>query len=152
MVTNNGFEEQLRKLISEAQDELNKANEEFTALENRKSTLTDDIQSYEHTLRNYLKRTGKEEKGESSANWTEILQGCDTHKQRLVAIAEHNNNTLRFNPAVDILYNGNYIKSKARGNAYVQLYGVVEDMVEKGLLKKTGRGTYKLIKPADRLF
>jgi ABC-type transporter Mla subunit MlaD len=152
MVTNNGFEEQLRKLISEAQDELNKTSEELAALENRKSTLTDDIQSYEHTLRNYLKRTGKEEKGEASTNWAEILHGFDTHKQRLVAIAEHDNNTLRFNSAVDILYNGNYIKSKARANAYVQLYGVVEGMVDKGLLKKTRRGIYKLIKPADRLF
>jgi predicted nuclease with TOPRIM domain len=153
MVTNNGFEEQLRKFISEAQDELNRTNEELTSLENKKSILTDDIQSYEHTLRNYLKRIGKEEEeAKSSASWDDILKGLTTHKQRLAAIAEHNNNILRFNMAVNILYNGNYVKSKSRSNAYVQLYNVVNDMVDKGQLKRTRKGMYKLIKPAGRLF
>lgn len=152
MVTNNGFEEQIRKLISEAQDELNVITEKITNLQDRKSFLTDDIQSYEHTLNRYLYRTGKEKEQTSSTDWFEILRGYNTHKQRLAAIAEHNDNTLRFNSAVDILYNGNYIKSKSRSNAYVQLYNVVIDMVDKGQLKKTRRGIYKLIKPADRLF
>jgi len=152
MVTNNGFEEQLRKLISEVQDELNRTSEELTILENKKASLTDDLQSYEHTLDGYLRRAGKDKETETSTNWDEILRGYNTHKQRLTAIAEHNNNSLRFNSAVDILYNGNYIKSKSRANAYVQLYSVVVDMVDKGQLKKTRKGMYKLIKPAGRLF
>jgi len=153
MVTNNSFEEQLRKLISEAQDELNKADEQLKAVENKKLALSDELQSYEHSLHSYLRRTGKgmEEKS-STKNWDEILRNYNTHKERLTAIAEHNNNTLGFNSAVDILYNGKYIKSKSRANAYVQLYNVVLDMVEKEILKKTRRGMYKLIKPTGRLF
>jgi predicted nuclease with TOPRIM domain len=150
-MTNNGFEEQLRKLISEAQDEINKVEEQLVSLNNMKLALGDELQSYEHSLQSYLRRTGKEKEEKVSTDWTGILGSYNTHKERLIAIAEHNNNTLRFNKAVDILYNGKYISSKSRANAYVQLYSVVMDMVDKGILRKTKRGIYKLIQPSGRL-
>jgi predicted nuclease with TOPRIM domain len=150
MVIDRGFEEQLRKLISETQDELNKVDEQLKSFENMKMALSDELQSYEHSLHSYLRRTGKEKEEKAPTDWMRILGSYNTHKERLLAIAEHNNNTLRFNSAVDILYNGKYIKSKSRSNAYVQLYNIVVDMVDDGLLKKTRRGMYKLIKPTSR--
>jgi septal ring factor EnvC (AmiA/AmiB activator) len=152
MVTNNGFEEQLRKLISETQDEINKVEEQLKNYENKRLALNEELQSFEHSLHSYLRRTGKEKEEKSPTDWIGILGSYNTHKERLLAIAEHNNNTLRFNSAVDILYNNKYTKSKSRANAYVQLYNVVVDMVDDGLLKKTRRGIYKLIKPTGRLF
>jgi flagellar biosynthesis chaperone FliJ len=151
MVINNNFEEQLRKLISEAQDELNKTDEQLKSMENKKLALTDELQSYEHSLHSYLRRAGKETEEKSSTSWDEILRNCQTHKQRLMAIAEHNKGILKLNSAVDILYNGKYIQSKSRSNAYVQLYNIITDMIDKGQLKKTGRARYKAIQTGKLL-
>lgn len=145
MVSNNIFEEQLRKLISETQDELNAIDAQLKSLESRRFTLTKELQSYETSLRGYLRRSGKEQGEEQPPDWDKLLKRCRNHKGRLLIIAKHSGSELRFNSAVDILYNGKFIKSKSRANAYVQLYGIVTDMVDKGILKKTERGIYRLV-------
>ena len=152
MLNSNDFEAQLRKLISETQDELNKTNEQLKAIEEKRTSLNDELQSYEYSLHSYLKRIGKEDNQKASSNWDEILKHCKTHKERILTIAEHNNDTIKFNSMVDIIYNGKHIQSKSRANAYVLLYGIVQEMVDKGLLKKTKKATYKLVRPAGQLF
>ena len=144
MVINHNFEEQLRKLVSETQDELNEVDTEIKALENRRLALAEELHSYETALRGYQRRIGGEKDEEQPADWDEILKNTQTHKQRLLAIAEHSGGELKLSPTVDILYNGKYIKSKSRSNAYVQLYNIMMDMVDKGELEKIGRARYKL--------
>lgn len=151
MVINNGFEEQLRKLISETQDELNKIEAEIKDLTDKKNRLSEELQAYDFSLHNYLKRVGKLTDEAKPLDWSDLLKGLRTHKERLLAIARHNKGELKFNTAVDILYNGNYIKSRARQNAYVQLYQIVMDMVDKGELIKIAPGAYKLGK-REKLF
>ena len=151
MVINNGFEEQLRKLISETQDELNEINNQIKNLEERKAILFEELNSYEVSLQGYLRRAGKKIEEAEPSDWREILKGLQTHKQRLLAIARHNEGKLKLNSAVDIIYNGNYIKSKKRHNAYVQLYQIVMDMVDKGELVKIEPGMFGLGK-RDKLF
>ena len=142
MVINHGFEEQLRKLISETQDELYEVDAQFKSLESRRLALAEELHSYENSLRGYLKRIGKEEA--QPLDWDKLLKNRRTHKQRLVTIAEHSGGELRLNAATDILYSGKYIKSKSRANAYVQLYNIMMSMIDKGELEKVGRARYKL--------
>ena len=144
MVVNHSFEEQLRKLISETQDELNKIDEQLKSLEKQRLELAEELHSYEYSLRGYLRRIGKEKEEGEPLDWDKLLKNRKTHKQRLLTIAEHSSGELRFSPAVDILYNGKYISSRSRSNAYVQLYNIVMDMVDRGELEKIDRGRYKL--------
>jgi DNA repair exonuclease SbcCD ATPase subunit len=144
MVNNHMFEEQLRKLISDTQDELNGVDAQLKSLENRRLTLVEELQSYEASLRGYLKRSGREKEEEQPPDWGRVLKKCRSHKERLLAIAKRSGGELKFNSAVDILYNGKYIKSKSRANAYVQLYSIITNMVDTGKFEKIGRGRYKL--------
>lgn len=148
MVINHSFEEQLRKLISETQDELNEVDRRVKDLENQRSALAEELHSYEQSLRGYLKRIGQEEEGWQPPDWERLLVKCRTHKERLLKIAEHSRGELNFNPAVDIIYTGKYIKSKSRSNAYVQLYNNVADLVDKGELERVSPGKYKLTRHA----
>lgn len=144
-MNNHTFEEQIRKLISETQDELNKIDEQLKSLEKQRLDLAEELHSYEHSLRGYLRRSGKEEEEEGEpTDWEKLLKNRKTHKQRLITIAQNSGGELRLSPAVDILYNGKYIKSKSRANAYVQLYNVIMNMIDKGEMEKTGRARYKL--------
>ncbi|MFC1917516.1 hypothetical protein ACFLXH_02560 [Chloroflexota bacterium] len=142
MVINNSFEEQLRKLLSETQDELNKINTQIKNLEERKDALSEELRSYDFSLHSYLKRVGKQVEESKPSDWAEILKGLQTHKQRLLAIAQHNEGKLKLNSAVDIIYNGNYIRSRTRHNAYVQLYQIAMDMVDKKELVKIEPGMF----------
>jgi hypothetical protein len=146
MVNNLTFEEQLRKLISATQDELNGIDEQMKSLASRRTVLTEELQSYEVSLRGYLKRSGKEQKEEGPPDWGKLLGRCRTHKDRLKIIAKRGGGELKFNSAVDILYNGKFITSKSRANAYTQLYGIVTDMVERGILERAERGIYRLVR------
>jgi predicted nuclease with TOPRIM domain len=151
MVINHGFEEQLRKLISETQDELNKVETQLKSIESRRVGLAEELHSYEQTLRSYLKRVTGEAEETQPVNWEDLLRNYHTHKQRLIKIAEQSNGELKLNLAVDILYNGKYIKSKSRSNAYVQLYNIMMDMIGKGELEKIGRARYKLTQRSQLL-
>jgi septal ring factor EnvC (AmiA/AmiB activator) len=144
MVINNGFEEQLRKLISKARDELNQKDEELKSLENSRKALDEELQSYENSLHNYLKRIGKAQEEEQPLDWDKLLKDCHTHRQRLLTIAKHSDDELRLSVVTDILYSGKYIKSKSRANAYVQLYNVIMNMVDTRVLEKIGRGRYRI--------
>lgn len=144
MIINHSFEEQLRKLISEAQDELSEIDTQLKSLQDHRLGIAEELHSYEYTLRGYLKRIGKESEEQKPVNWDELLKHRKTHKQRLITIAENSGGEIRLSPATDILYNGKYIKSKARANAYIQLYNIIMDMVDKGELEKIGRARYKL--------
>jgi septal ring factor EnvC (AmiA/AmiB activator) len=144
MVSNHTFEEQLRKLISETQDELNGVHAQLQSLEERRLALAEELKSYEASLRGYLKRIGKEQKEEQPPDWNRLFKKCRSHKDRLLAIAKHSGRELKFNSAVDILYNGEFIKSKSRANAYTQLYAIVTDMVDNKILERAERGIYRI--------
>jgi predicted nuclease with TOPRIM domain len=151
MVNNHIFEEQIRKLISETQDELNKIEEQLKSLEKQRSDLAEELHSYEQSLHGYLRRSGREVGQEESPDWDKLFKNRKTHKQRLITIAQHNGGELRLTPAVDILYNGQYIKSKSRANAYIQLYTIVMHMIDKGEMEKIGRARYRLTRQGELL-
>ena len=151
MVINNGFEEQLRKMISETQDELNIVESQIKILQERKDTLTKELYSFNFALHSYLKRAGKQTEESEQIDWHDVLKGLQTHKQRLLAIARQNGGRLKLNSAVDILYNGEYIKSRKRQNAYTQLYQIVMDMIDKKELVKIEPGLFGIGK-SEKLF
>jgi hypothetical protein len=143
MVTNHSFEEQLRKLISEAQDKLHDIELQIENLNKDKNVSLEGLQAYEITLRNYLREIGQEPEQEL-VNWDNILSQCKTHRDRLIVIAEHYNGILKQNQATDILYNGKFINSHSRSNAYLIIYGTLNSMVDKKEFEKVDRGTYRL--------
>lgn len=144
MVINHSFEDQLRKLISETQDELIEVDGRIKDLGNQRTSLAEELHSYEQSLRGYLKRIGQDEEGWQPPDWGKLLVECHTHKERLLKIAEHSRGELNLSPAVDILYTGKYVKAKSRHNAYIQIYSNVMDLVDRRELEKVSRGKYKL--------
>ena len=144
MISNSNFEEQLRKLIAEAKDELNKIDNQIRNLEVQKAPLSEELRSYESSLRSYLIRVGKQIEEVKPIDWNKLFKRLKTHKQRLLVIAKNNNGELKINLAVDILYKGKYIKSKNKHNAYVQIYQIVMEMVDKKELEKTAPGTFRI--------
>lgn len=145
MINNDNFEEQLRRLIAETKDELNKIDIQINKLAVQKIPLSEELESYRSSLSSYLKRVGKQVEEEKPIDWDKLFKRVKTHKQRLLIIARYNNGELKINKAVDILYKGKYIKSKNKHNAYVQIYQIVMEMVDKKLFEKTDPGTFKLI-------
>jgi hypothetical protein len=147
------FEAHIGRMITETKKELD-YNESMTSqLKHRRTELADALRSYETTLNNYLKQTGKEPlvKTVADANpekidWGGVLKIIGPHRLNLIRIAEQMGGELKFGAAVNILYDNHYMKSKSRSNAYVQLYNVVKDMVKKGELEKIGQATYRLVK------
>jgi hypothetical protein len=143
MVINYSFEEQLKRLISESQDKLHSLELKMKALENEKTSILEALQAFEITLKNYLQHSGQEPE-QKPVDWDNILSKCKVHRDRLIAIAEHNNGELKLNQATDILYSGKFIKSHDRSNAYIIIYTLLNEMVDKGIFEKTGRGVYRL--------
>lgn len=139
---NHGFEEQLRKLVSKAKDELHAIDSQLKAVEKRRLELAEELQSYEVSLRCYLQRTGCESGG-NSEEWDALLRDCRTHRERVLAIARHNNGEIRMSPTIDILYNGKQLKSKSRTNAYVTIYHLLGLMTDQGELEKVGKARFK---------
>lgn len=140
---NHGFEEQLRKLVSEAKDELHAIDSNLKAVEKRRLELVKELQSYETSLRGYLQRAGCEPEG-GGEDWDALLKDCRTHRERVLTIARHDNGEIRMSPTIDILYNGKQLKSKSRTNAYLTIYHLLGLMTERGELEKVGKARFRL--------
>ena len=120
-----------------AQNEIDKErDEQLESLGKQRLDLAEELRSYEYSLRGYLRRSGRQVGEDALPDWDRLFRNRKTHKERLITIAQQNGGELRLTPAVDILYNGQYIKSKSRTNAYIQLYNIVMGMIDKGEMEK----------------
>jgi predicted nuclease with TOPRIM domain len=144
MVTeNHAWEEQTRRLLSEAQAELNSLEEQIFELHEKQAKLADEVDAYEMALKGYLTRTGRKEVAEH--DWINILANDKYHKDRLVTIAKHNGGKITQSKATDILFGNKLIKAKKRATAYAMVQGYLSDMAEQGLFRKLGPGEYQLL-------
>jgi hypothetical protein len=138
------FENQVRRLLSEANSELAKIDVEMKTLENRRTVLKQDIQGYESTLNSYLRRSGKQVPDQT--DWNEPLRECKTHTERLKVIAKRNGGQIKATDAADILYGGGFLKkSSNRKITYIMVQNMLARMTKKGIFEKVTPGTYKLV-------
>ena len=143
VMNNHSWEEQTRRLLSEAQSELVGLEKEISELHDRQAKLTKEIDAYETALKGYLMRTGQQEVAEY--DWKKILAHDKYHKDRLVTIAKHNGGKIGQSKATDILFGNKLIGAKKRATAYAMVQGYLTDMTEQGIFEKLGPGEYELI-------
>lgn len=143
IMNNHSYEDQTRRLLAEAQSELNNLDAEIKDIQDKRVKLAKEVNAYETALQGYLRRTGRQEGTES--NWKSILAIYDIHRDRLEAIARHSGGKIRVSQATDILYSNGFIKSKKRSNAYSMIQAYIAEMKEDGVFKKIAPGEYKLI-------
>jgi hypothetical protein len=143
MVTNDGYLEQTRRLLADAQSELGNIETQITELEERRATLIAEVQAYELAMEGYFRRLGKPETIEP--DWTDVLKSQETHKKRLVAIAREKGGRIRVSEATDILYTKHFIKAAKRATAYAMIQRFLREMAEEGKFRKIAPGKYELI-------
>ena len=142
MMNNHSYEDQTRRLLAEAQSELNTLDEEMADLQEKKVTLAREVSAYETALQGYLRRIGRQEGTES--NWKSILANYDIHRDRIKAIAKHSGGKIRVSQVTDILYSNGFIRSKKRSTAYSMIQAYIAEMTEDGVFKKIAPGEYRL--------
>ena len=144
MVTNNHtFEEQTRRLLSEAKSEQNAINEQITTLQNEAVLLAREVNAYETALQGYLRRIGKQT--DIEIDWDKLLAEKGTHKDRIKLIAEQKGGTIRVTQVTDLLYVNGFIKAKKRATAYTMVQSMLADMVKNGEFEKLSPGEYRLV-------
>jgi len=139
---NHSWEEQTRRLLSEAQSELRELQTKIDEMQDRAANLVAEIGGYEIALRGYLSRTGRQEV--AKIEWNKLLSG-QTHKEKLKTIAKQNAGRIRVSQATDILYTGRFTEAKKRATAYSMVQVYLADMTEDGIFEKVGAGEFRLI-------
>lgn len=151
MVTNNhSFEEQLQRLLAEALSELKSLEEKRGELEHEIGIIRGEARGYELALEGYRKRSGKQAIS-VQPNWRKLLESQETHKDKLVAIANVSDGIVKVSSASDLLYTLGFIKSKRRANAYRIIQTLLTRLVEENTFKKVGPGEYRLLGAQESL-
>jgi len=142
-MNNHTWEEQTRRLLSEAQSELIGLERQISDLQERQAKLAREVEAYEMALQGYLMRSGRQEVTEF--NWKKILAHDNSHKARLITIAKHNGGRVNQSTATDILYGNKLIRARKRSTAYAMVQTYLADMVKQGIFQKLGPGEYELV-------
>jgi len=141
-MTNHSWEEETRKYLSQVQSELDSVDKQIEELQQKKETLTHEVDAYQIALQSRLRRTGKEVLGTDQLR--HILSEQPNHLERLKRIAERNNGVLKVGSAADIMFNLRLIKSQTRQHAYRIVYRILLDMVEQGQFVKIAPATFRM--------
>lgn len=139
---NNSYEEQTRRLLSDAISELNTVESQIRELEGKRAKLKAESQAYELALEGYLRRTGRQLKKEP--DWYKLLRD-QTNKDRLITLAENSGGRIKASEATDLLYSRHLIKAAKRVTAYSIVQGLLIAMAKQGRFEKVGPGEYRLV-------
>lgn len=146
---NTSWEEETRRELAQIQTELNEATQTLEQAKAKVEKLSREAEAFELALQSHLRRTGKQEP--LGKNMREILLNQPNHEERIITIAEQNNGLIKVSTVTDILYGYRIIKSKSRMNAYRIVYGLLLNMVERGIFKKTGAAEFRHVGAQTRL-
>lgn len=149
VMNNHSWEEQTRRLLSEAQSEQAGLETQISELLDKQAKLAREIDAYETALKGYLMRTGQKKVAEY--DWKRILADDKYHKDRLVTIAKHSGGKIIQSKATDILFGNKLMKTKKRATAYAMVQGYLTDMAEQGIFKKLNPGEYQLLDAQQNL-
>jgi hypothetical protein len=143
VMSNNSYEEQTRRLLSEARSELNTIEAQIKELQEKAGRVAEEVGAYETALKGYLTRTGKRESIEF--DWKKLLAKEKTLTNKLIAIAKQNGGNIRQSQATNILYGNKLTGAKKRATAYAIVQGYLADMAKRGVFQKVAPGQYQLI-------
>jgi len=143
VMNNHSYEEQTRRLLSDAKSELQLVDAEISKLYEKQTMLAREVQGYEVALESYLRRTGRQVSTEF--DWTKLLANAETHRDRIKLIAEKQGGKVKVSQATDILFSKGFIKAKKRSTAYVMVQGMLSDMADNSIFERVGPGEYKLM-------
>ena len=145
VIDNHSFEEQIRRLLSEAQSELRTIDGEIDILRDKREVVSKEVSACETVLQGFLRRSGKQ----PLVDWDTLLANAKTHKDRIRIITEYYG-VVRPNQLTDVLY-PRFIKSKKRGNAYQIVIMNLAKMIDDGIIEKSDSGDYRLIGSQQKL-
>lgn len=145
VINNHSYEEQTRRLLSEARSELVTIEAQIKELQEKVVILAREVDAYETALQGFLRRSGK--RVSVDIDWKQLLTSAMTHKDRIRLIAEHSDGIVKASQATDILYTKGFINSKKRANAYQIVQTNLAKLVDDRILEKvqSRKGEYRLI-------
>jgi len=145
VINNHSYEEQTRRLLSEAKSELITVMAQIKELQEKAVILAREVDAYETALQGFLRRSGK--RVGADIDWKQLLTSAVTHKDRIKLIAEHSGGIIKASQATDILYTKGFINSKKRANAYQIVQTNLAKLVDDRILEKveSRKGMYRLI-------
>ncbi len=141
VMNNHSYEEQTRRLLSEAQSELMAIESEIAKLGEKRTKLALEVDAYDTVLQGYLRRTGKQ--GVVETDWKNLLASSKTLKDKLIMIAKQNGGRISQSQATDILYTNKLMGAKKRSTAYSIVQGYLNDMADRGIFEKTAPGKFQ---------
>ena len=140
--TNNTYDEQTQELLRQAKDDLHKIDIQMNELKKQRELLDKEVQALEMSLTIYLRRSGREPS--PGSEWAAILSNCETHNERIKAIAEHEGGEISVSEVTDILFNSGLMGAAKRNSAYVGIYNRMKQLEIKGDFKRVGTARYRL--------
>ena len=140
---NHSWEEETRKELTQVQTELKDAISQLDGAKAKVERLSHEAEAFELALQSHLRRTGRQEI--PGKNIRELLLNQRNHEERLKRLAEQNGGLIKVGIAADILYGYQIMKTKSRMNAYRIIYGILLQMVERGIFEKTGAAEFRLV-------
>ena len=145
VINNHSYEEQTRRLLSEAKSELVTMEAQIKELQGKAVILAREVDAYQTALQGFLRRSGKQVSAD--VDWRQLLAGATTHKDRIKLIAEHSGGIIKASQATDILYSKGFINSKKRANAYQIVQTNLAKLVDERILERveSRKGEYSLI-------
>ena len=149
MVTGNySWEEQTRRLLSEAQTEKNETDAALKELQEKSNELDGEIEAFKIALGAFLTRTGRQHS--TQVDWVALLKPL-THIEKIVVIAKENGGLVRQGQATDIIFNNRLSSAPKRATVYQIVKNGLDDLMAAGRLEKVSPGEYRLIGSQPKL-
>jgi len=142
VISNHSWEEQTRRLLSEAQTEKNDLVTQDRELQKKINELDAEIEAFKIALGAYLTRTGRQKN--TQVDWVALLKPL-SHKDKLVAIAKENGGLVRQSQAADIIFSNGLTEAKKRHTVYQIVKNNLDRLLEDGALVKVRPGEYQLV-------
>jgi hypothetical protein len=134
------YEDETRRLLSEAQSELKTIESKMNGLQQQSLTLLKVINAYQTVL----SRIGSDDHQEVKSDWIKLLDN-KINKEKLEIIAQHNNGKIAVGQVVDILFDNHLVKSQKRNNVYVIVNSALNGLIKDGKIKRIKPGEYYLV-------
>lgn len=142
VISNYSWEEQTRRLLSEAQTEKNELVAQVAELQKKIDERDAEIEAFKIAIGAYLTRTGKQKN--TQVDWVTLLKSL-SHKDKLVAIAKESGGLVRQSQATDIIFNNGLSAAKIRKTVYQMVKNSLDMLLDNGAIVRVAPGEYQLV-------
>ncbi len=142
VMSNYSWEEQTRRLLSDAQTEKIELDAKLKELEEKSAEIDAEIDAFKIALGAYLTRTGKQQN--TQTDWVTLLNGKSL-KEKLIAIATQNGGLLKQSQATDIIFSNKLTTAAKRTTVYQMVKNTIELLISDNVFIKLNPGEYRLV-------